>query len=167
MYVGRRNASVSVYDLRTSTIETLYLPKSSGKVTGIHAMQDNRHILISSSDTVRLYNLETRRFTIVSNMGGSTSPVASAAAASSAVGNNLLGTNTNGINSSAGVPSNATLTGAAAAAAAATLANAANGAFTTFVADPREKYLFATYGNRGLLESGREEIATFEIDVSS
>lgn len=38
--------------------------------------------------------------------------------------------------------------------------------YTNFITDAREKYLFAAAGNRGWLENGREEVGTFEIDVS-
>lgn len=141
VYVGRRNAQVSVYDLRTTAVQSIHLPKSSGRVTALHAMQDNRHILISSNDTVRLWNLEDRNFTIVSSMGSS-------AQTSALTGNNGLAAQAG--NGPAGtVPY-----------------SVSNGGHTAFVADQREKYLFAACGNRGWLENGREEIGTFEIDPS-
>lgn len=90
MYVGRRNAQVSVYDIRTSTIQSIHLPKPSGRITALHAMQDNRHLLVSSNDTVRLWNLEDRDFTIVPSMGGTLS-------ATSACSNGTAGLATSGI----------------------------------------------------------------------
>lgn len=141
VYVGRRNAQISVYDLRTSSVQSIHLPKSSGRITALHAMQDNRHLLISSNDTVRLWNLEDRNFTIVSSMGSSSS--------STAVGNNSNAT----IQTGNGTNGNSTNT------------STGNGGHTAFVVDQREKYLFAACGNRGWLENGREEIGTFEIDT--
>jgi len=73
IFVGRRNATVDVYNIQAGARRTLHLPKSSGKVTALQPMPNNRHLLIASSDTVRLWDLKSGKFTIVpGTMGGLT-----------------------------------------------------------------------------------------------
>lgn len=61
VYVGRRNASVNVYDLRAGCKQprrSVHFPPSSGPVTAVQAHPDNRHLLCGSSDNMRLVDLE-------------------------------------------------------------------------------------------------------------
>lgn len=110
----------------------------------MHAMQDNRHLLVSSNDTVRLWDLENKNFTIVPSMGSSSSVANLASAANGAVAG------AQGMNG-------ATVNGAGSAGLA---------GYTNFVVDAKEKYLFASSGSRGWLENGREEVGTFEIETA-
>lgn len=111
-------------------------------------MLDHRHLLISSNDTVRLWNLEGKNFTIVPSMGSSSTAPALGGAGQAGVSTGAATQAGNGINGN--------------------LASGASGSggYTNFVADAREKYLFGSCGNRGWLENGREEIGTFEIDAA-
>lgn len=73
IYVGRRNATVDVYDLRQRTSKTIKLPPASGRVTAVLPLRDGSRILIGSSDALRLWNLDTTKFVIVGgNAGGAT-----------------------------------------------------------------------------------------------
>jgi len=71
LFVGRRNATVDVYDVDRAGLKTLRLPPASGKVTSVQPMPNNRHLLIASTDTVRLWDLKTGKFTIVPGASGS------------------------------------------------------------------------------------------------
>lgn len=66
VFVGRRNNSVDVYDLRfirtsqfhSSVQRSIKLPPSSGPVSCVKAWPDGHHVLCASFDNLRLYNLD-------------------------------------------------------------------------------------------------------------
>ncbi|KAI8456722.1 WD40-repeat-containing domain protein [Phakopsora pachyrhizi] len=65
VYVGRRNHSVDIYDLRfirtnkTSSVQrTIRLPLSSGPVSCVKSWPDGKGILCASFDNIRLWNLQ-------------------------------------------------------------------------------------------------------------
>jgi hypothetical protein len=73
VYIGRRNATVDVYDLLTRRVKSIKLPANSKQVTSVLPLKDEVHLLVGSSDATRLYNLQTRKFAIVaSQTGGAT-----------------------------------------------------------------------------------------------
>ncbi|THH26564.1 hypothetical protein EUX98_g7621 [Antrodiella citrinella] len=66
IYVGRRNETVDVYDVRQfgmqgrgtpCTLKTLRNPKSSGVVSCVVAFPDTRHVACASNDNIRLWNV--------------------------------------------------------------------------------------------------------------
>ncbi|KAL0581581.1 Transcription factor spt8 [Marasmius crinis-equi] len=67
IYAGRRNGAVEVYDLRQigrigplgtpRLLKTLRNPMSSGVVSCVVALPDNRHIACASIDNIRLWNV--------------------------------------------------------------------------------------------------------------
>ncbi|MBW0478031.1 hypothetical protein O181_017746 [Austropuccinia psidii MF-1] len=67
IYVGRRNHSVDIYDLRyvrysqhhSSVQRTIKLPFSSGPVSCVKAWPDGQQVLCGSFDNVRLWNLKS------------------------------------------------------------------------------------------------------------
>ena len=56
--IGRRNASIDVYDLRNPQCQTLRLPPASGPVTALAMMPDQRHLVCGSNDVIRLWDLQ-------------------------------------------------------------------------------------------------------------
>jgi WD40 repeat protein len=68
VFVGRRNNTVDLYDLRfvrpaspifnpASALRSIKLPSSSGPVSCVKAWPDGAHLLCASFDNLRLYNL--------------------------------------------------------------------------------------------------------------
>ena len=57
MLVGRRNASIDVYDLRNLHRRTLHLPSASGPVTALDMMPDGKRLVCGSHDVIRLWDL--------------------------------------------------------------------------------------------------------------
>ncbi|KAF9265443.1 WD40 repeat-like protein [Marasmius fiardii PR-910] len=67
IYAGRRNGAVEVYDMRQigrtgpfgtpRLLKTLRNPQSSGVVSCVVALPDNRHIACASIDNIRLWNV--------------------------------------------------------------------------------------------------------------
>lgn len=68
VYVGRRNSAIDMCDLRTRKCSTVSLPKNSGSVSTISCLPQNRHVLLASSDTVRLWDPLKNTFTIASTI---------------------------------------------------------------------------------------------------
>lgn len=62
---------MDVYDIDRHSMKTLRLPAASGKVTALQPMPNNRHLIIASNDTVRLWDLQTDKFTIIPGAVGS------------------------------------------------------------------------------------------------
>lgn len=61
---------MDVYDLRVPSCRSIKLPQSSGRVTALRPLQDNRHLLIASQDTLRLWSLQTGKFKIIQGASG-------------------------------------------------------------------------------------------------
>lgn len=62
IYVGRRNATLDEYDLRSSLsspARTFKFPSVSGPVSALRTLPDGRHLLCASNDNIRLYDLKT------------------------------------------------------------------------------------------------------------
>ncbi|KAI0748149.1 WD40 repeat-like protein [Daedaleopsis nitida] len=64
IYVGRRNGSVEIYDVRQTgragtprVLKTLRNPVSSGVVSCVVAFPDGRHLACASTDNIRLWNV--------------------------------------------------------------------------------------------------------------
>ena len=70
VHVGRRNSSIDIYDLRTCATRSITLPSSTGPVKALQPLRDQRHLLVSSADTVRLYDLETETGGVPAVIGG-------------------------------------------------------------------------------------------------
>ena len=68
--VGRRNSSIDIYDLRTCTTRTITLPSGTGPVKALQPLRDQRHLLVSSADTGRLYDMETDTGGVPAVIGG-------------------------------------------------------------------------------------------------
>ncbi|KAM0752827.1 WD40 repeat-like protein [Meredithblackwellia eburnea MCA 4105] len=74
VFVGRRNASIDVYDLRAGVtgtavpLRSLTLPTSSGPVSAVATLPSGRHLLTASFDNIRLWDLS---LTAVASAGGS------------------------------------------------------------------------------------------------
>jgi transcriptional activator SPT8 len=59
LFIPRRNATVDVWDIRTSTyVKTLRLPAISGPVYTIATCPNNRHLICASTDNIRIWDLE-------------------------------------------------------------------------------------------------------------
>lgn len=65
VYVGRRNHSVDIYDLRfirtgklNSVQRSIRLPSSSGPVSCVRSWPDGKSVLCASFDNIRLWNLQ-------------------------------------------------------------------------------------------------------------
>ncbi|KAL7748337.1 Transcription factor spt8 [Sorochytrium milnesiophthora] len=57
--VGRRNNSADIYSVTGGSLErTLSLPRNSGAVSTLYAMPNGRHLLLGSTDIVRLWDLQ-------------------------------------------------------------------------------------------------------------
>lgn len=59
IYIGRRSESVDVVDVKKAKIaSTLQILSGSGWITSVLMLKNNRHLLICSYDTIRLWDLE-------------------------------------------------------------------------------------------------------------
>lgn len=65
IYVGRRNSTLDVYDIRNpqAPADVLRLPSISGPVSAVAAMPNGRGVLAGSVDNIRLYDLQSTRKT--------------------------------------------------------------------------------------------------------
>ena len=68
VFVGRRNGSIAVVDLRHSsptnpTTLSLQLPSSAGPVTALCALPSGRHLVAANQDVLRVWDLDKARAT--------------------------------------------------------------------------------------------------------
>lgn len=67
VFIGRRNASFEIYDIRNPSKpeKTVRLPKKSGEVTCVKTMPNNKQVICGSIDNIRVYDLDQDKFNII------------------------------------------------------------------------------------------------------
>ncbi|CAA18434.1 SAGA complex subunit Spt8 [Schizosaccharomyces pombe] len=62
IYIGRRNGIVEEYNIHSGKepVRSLKMPLDSGPVSNVYSMPNGRHLVISSFDNIRLYDLQSK-----------------------------------------------------------------------------------------------------------